>query len=228
MLSNFLNDFEEKNQLFEVYAPEGVFFRDTFQKLEGFDESLKDPNRKQSIKRFKTKNMVDKNQESPVVALKKSPSSALKNSFVARGDRSLDRIDPTEKMLFSPKKTMNAVEFYGEGLQDKSFVDKTHSQLNSSQISPVKANTKASSRVKRSTPDLMRQYKSIGRFQEIQKDEAVYKRVLIKNGIYPKDKAIDKSNSAKAIIHHNFDEVVKQCVSRKNNAFKRIDKETQK
>ena len=111
MLSNFLNDFEEKNQLFEVYAPEGVFFRDTFQKLEGFDESLKDPNRKQSIKRFKTKNMVDKNQESPVVALKKSPSSALKNSFVARGDRSLDRIDPTEKMLFSPKKTMNAVEF---------------------------------------------------------------------------------------------------------------------
>lgn len=28
---------EKKNQMFEVYAPEGVFFRDTFQKLEGFE-----------------------------------------------------------------------------------------------------------------------------------------------------------------------------------------------
>ena len=37
MLSNFLSDFQEKNELFEAYAPEGVFFRDTFQKMEGFD-----------------------------------------------------------------------------------------------------------------------------------------------------------------------------------------------
>ena len=37
MLSNFMNENENKNMLFEAFAPQGVFFRDTFQKLEGFD-----------------------------------------------------------------------------------------------------------------------------------------------------------------------------------------------
>lgn len=75
---------------------------------------------------------------------------------------------------------------------------------------------------------MMKQYRSLGRFQQIQKDEAVYKRVLIKNGLYPKDKKIDHSKNAKALIHHNFDEVVKQCISRKNQSLKRVGKDHQK
>jgi len=41
--------------LFEAFAPTGIFFRDTFQKLEGFEEAEKSPNKSQSIKRFKQK-----------------------------------------------------------------------------------------------------------------------------------------------------------------------------
>ena len=51
--------------------------------------------------------------------------------------------------------------------------------------------------------------------------------MLIKNGLYPVDKKIDKSKSVKALVHHNFDEVIKQCVSRKNQALKRSSKEKQ-
>lgn len=36
MLSDFINEDKKRSQLFEVYSPEGIFFRDTFQKLEGF------------------------------------------------------------------------------------------------------------------------------------------------------------------------------------------------
>lgn len=55
MLSNLLNESEKKTKLFEAFAPEGVFFRDTFQKLEGFDEAEKSPNKRTAIKRFKQK-----------------------------------------------------------------------------------------------------------------------------------------------------------------------------
>ena len=41
--------------MFEAFAPEGVFFRDTFQKLEGFDEAERSPNKRTAIKRFKQK-----------------------------------------------------------------------------------------------------------------------------------------------------------------------------
>lgn len=58
----------------------------------------------------------------------------------------------------------------------------------------------------------------------MQKDEAIYKRVLIKNGAFPIDRKIDKSKSVKALVHHNFDEVVKLCVSRKNQAMRRSTK----
>ena len=54
--------------------------------------------------------------------------------------------------------------------------------------SPLKINNNSSHELNKKSPGLMKQYKSIGRFQEIQKDEAVFKRVLIKNGLYPKDK----------------------------------------
>lgn len=47
--------------------------------------------------------------------------------------------------------------------------------------------------------------RSISKFQQIEKDEAIYKRVLIKNGLYPVEKKIDKSKSVKALVHHNFD-----------------------
>lgn len=33
MLSNLMKQDQDKNQMFEAFAPEGVFFRDTFQKL---------------------------------------------------------------------------------------------------------------------------------------------------------------------------------------------------
>ena len=31
-------------------------------------------------------------------------------------EKSFEKIDPTEKLLFSPKKTMNAFEFFGDDL----------------------------------------------------------------------------------------------------------------
>ena len=45
---------------------------------------------------------------------------------------------------------------------------------------------------------------------------------MIKHGIYPIDRNIDKSKATKPLIHHNFDDVVKQCISRKNNIIKRV------
>ena len=87
-----------------MYAPEGVFFRDTFQKMEGFDESQKDPNKKQSIKRLKVKNNALSKEKSPILNLSKN----AQNTPVLEKEKSFDKIDPTEKLLFSPKKTMNA------------------------------------------------------------------------------------------------------------------------
>lgn len=58
-------------RLFEAYAPEGVFFRDTFQKLQGFDQQQRSPNKKTSIRRFKqtintegnSKKQINKNEK---------------------------------------------------------------------------------------------------------------------------------------------------------------------
>ena len=50
---------------------------------------------------------------------------------------------------------------------------------------------------------------------------------MIKHGLYPIDRQIDKSRQIKPLIHSNFDEVVKQCISRKNNIIKKIDKSKQ-
>lgn len=48
------------------------------------------------------------------------------------------------------------------------------------------------------------------------KDEVVFKRVLIRNGMYDHDKSTFKSNTIKPIVHHKFDDVIKQCIYRKN------------
>jgi hypothetical protein len=56
----------------------------------------------------------------------------------------------------------------------------------------------------------------VERFQELKRDEVVFKRVLISNGIYEHDKSTFKSNMVKPIVHHKFDDVIKQCITRKN------------
>lgn len=43
--------------MFEGFAPEGVFYRDTFEKLQGFDLAQKGPPKKQSIKRCKSRDI---------------------------------------------------------------------------------------------------------------------------------------------------------------------------
>lgn len=53
LITGMMNQNNHEVRLFEAYAPEGVFFRDTFQKLEGFDQDQRSPNKKTSIKRFK-------------------------------------------------------------------------------------------------------------------------------------------------------------------------------
>lgn len=43
--------------------------------------------------------------------------------------------------------------------------------------------------------------------------------------MYPVNKKIDKSKSVKPLVHHNFDEVVRQCISRKNQSIRRTPKD---
>lgn len=63
--------------------------------------------------------------------------------------------------------------------------------------------------------------KSLDKFHELKKDEAVFKRVLIKNGRFEQDKTTFKSNIVKPIVHPKFDEIIKQCMSRKNQVIRR-------
>jgi len=63
--------------------------------------------------------------------------------------------------------------------------------------------------------------KSVGKFHELQKDEAVFKRVLIKNGRFEQDKTTFKANIMKPIVHPKFDEIIKQCMSRKNQVIRK-------
>lgn len=50
----------------------------------------------------------------------------------------------------------------------------------------------------------------------MKKDETIFKRVMIKSGQVEVKKETDKSNRIEAIVNHKFDEVVKQCLTRKN------------
>lgn len=101
MLSNIMKDNDKRSQMFEAFAPEGVFFRDTFQKLEGFDEAERSPNKKSSIKRFKQKS----------TKLEATPGSSK-----AKENDTIMENEVAEKMLFSPKKSVNIAEFYAEDL----------------------------------------------------------------------------------------------------------------
>ena len=51
--------------------------------------------------------------------------------------------------------------------------------------------------------------------------------MLIKYGKFPIDKRIDKSKSTKPLIHKDFDSIIKDCITRKNQGIKRINKDRQ-
>lgn len=92
--------------------------------------------------------------------------------------------------------------------------------MGSAPVSPEKG-TRSSFISNDSSSKIIRKKKSIGKFQEIQKDEAVFKRVLIKNGRYEQDKTTFKSNIMKPIVHPKFDDIIKQCMSRKNQVIRK-------
>ena len=56
MLSNFLKDDNEKIDTFQIFASEGVCYRDTFEKLEDYDQYQKAMEKSNYIKRGKVKN----------------------------------------------------------------------------------------------------------------------------------------------------------------------------
>ena len=49
----------------------------------------------------------------------------------------------------------------------------------------------------------------------------MFKRVLIKNGKYEIPRETDKSNRVEAIVNHQFDNVVKECMTRKSVALRK-------
>ena len=99
----------------------------------------------------------------------------------------------------TPGRTTNQFEVYGS-----EFIQK---------FSPISEHSDGS-RLKKKT-------KIIPKFQELKKDETVFKRVLIRNGKYEVPRETRKDNRMKAIVNHQFDEVVKQCVTRKSVALRK-------
>lgn len=59
------------------------------------------------------------------------------------------------------------------------------------------------------------------KFQQLKKDQKIFKRVLIKNGKFQVQRKLDKTNIAKPIINHRFDDIIKQCMSRKNQIIRK-------
>ncbi len=45
--------------------------------------------------------------------------------------------------------------------------------------------------------------------------------MLIKNGRFEQDKTTFKSNIVKPIVHPKFDDIIKQCMSRKNQVIRK-------
>ena len=108
--------------------------------------------------------------------------------------------EATKKMLMSPgKSTSSPFEIMGNDLAQK--------------LSPIEEHKKDSS--------LKKKRKGVPKFQELMRDETIFKRVLIKNGQYEVPRETNKSNMIQAIVNHKFDNVVKQCMSRKNIALRK-------
>lgn len=57
----------------------------------------------------------------------------------------------------------------------------------------------------RGSSNLRKKRLTINKFQEMKINEAVFKRVMIQNGKYEKDRATNKDNRMKAIVNYKFD-----------------------
>jgi hypothetical protein len=44
---------------------------------------------------------------------------------------------------------------------------------------------------------------------------------MIQNGLFEKDRSTSKGNMVQAIVNHKFDEVVKQCMTRKSHGLRK-------
>ena len=67
-----------------------------------------------------------------------------------------------------------------------------------------------------SSSNLRKKRLIVNKFQEIKVDEQVKKRILIQNGRFSKSRETNKDNRIKAIVNHKFDEVVMECMGRRN------------
>ena len=117
-------------------------------------------------------------------------------SFMEEGDLSFEA---TKKILMSPGKTSNQFEVLGPEIVQK--------------LSPISEYTEGSRLKKKRTV--------VPKFQELKKDETVFKRVLIRNGRYEVPRETNTENRVEAIVNHKFDEVVKQCMTRKSTVLKK-------
>ena len=93
----------KQNGLYELFKKEGVFYRDTFERLEGFQEfqARYDPKRS-SINRHKIKSSFDEIQPDYQKTIKREPRSPEEKSIAEEADLSFEA---TKKMLMSPGKT---------------------------------------------------------------------------------------------------------------------------
>lgn len=99
----------------------------------------------------------------------------------------------------SPGKTGSPFEVFGSDFMSK--------------LSPASEHNERS--------NLQKKRKTVPKFQDLKKDESVFKRVLIKNGRYEVPRDTNKANLMQAIVNHKFDEIVKQCMTRKNLALRK-------
>lgn len=100
----------------------------------------------------------------------------------------------------SPAKSSNPFEILSSDIKSKLLPVAESEELASSKSSSV----------------LRKKRRIFTKFQELKRDEAIFKRVLIKNGELEVNKETCKANRIEAIVNHKFDEVVKQCMTRKS------------
>ena len=168
MLNNETNF--KQNGLYELFKREGTFYRDTFERLEGFEEFQvnHDPKRS-SIHRHKIKSSLEEATAGNHRSAKKAQKNLEERSLTEEGDLSYEA---TKKILMSPGKVTNQFEVFSAEFMQK--------------LSPISENQEGSR--------LKKKKNIIPKFQELKKDEVVFKRVLIKNGKYEVSRDTNKSN----------------------------------
>lgn len=95
----------KQNGLYELFKREGAFYRDTFERLEGFEDfqTKYDPKRS-TIHRHKINSNSETKQESQGRSSKKEKRKIEERSLTEEGDLSFEA---TKRMLMSPGKSSN-------------------------------------------------------------------------------------------------------------------------